>query len=470
MNISEIILEKRRSQALTDTSQEKVAGELFVEAVNKILAQKEFFDNSPTSLGVEIEFGLTYPDLTPVPESIRDKIIDQANQISKEAGQLWSFQPEMGASQIEANQETKAILSNGFKPEELVDLFKRLDDSLLPAAHESGAQVLNMGIHPASKLAGIERTTKPKYIQVPNYHIKNRIDGTELKDELGVHIEPDASAVGMSQALQFNMSVESPKQGVDVLNWMIQMSPSILAITANSRLVGGVDTEWNEPRNEIWNKTHITDIGKRVYLPEKFYNNLEDVFERMGKFPLILNPENEEQALGIATGMNWLGGKLKFLTEGEDLTINKILTEFRPMSTQPTPESNAAAVMLAYGRLRWAIQNNEKLMPFEVIESNAKQAMKRGVDGRYIVKIDDSFKVVDWSTMKRIEVNRATESLVHEGHGSAEEISSFFKSNLPELPTSESLVRELREKGGIQNREVMKDVLIQILNDRGILR
>lgn len=470
MEITEKILEKRKLQAPTNTLQEQRAGELFTNAVEKILMQKDFFDSTPTTIGVEIEFGLTFPDLTPVPESTRDRIIGSANTKATENGSLWIFQPEMGASQIEGNQEKKAILSKGFHPNELIELFRNLDESLLPAVKEFDAKVLNMGIHPASKLAGIERTTKPKYIQVPNYHIKHRIDGTELKEELGVHIEPDASAVGMSQALQFNMSVESPKQGVDVLNWMIQMSPSILAITANSRLVGGVDTEWNEPRNEIWNKTHTTTVGQRVYLPEKFYNNLEDVFERMGKFPLILNPENEEQALGIATGMNWLGGKLKFLTEGEDLTIKKILTEFRPMSTQPTPEANASAVMLAYGRLRWAIQNNENLMPFEVVESNAKQAMKRGVEGKYIVKEEGAYKVVDWQTMKNLEVNRAIEGLVKDGHGSAEQITQFFDTNLPELPTSESLIRELKEKGGIQNREVMKDVLIQVLNDRGILR
>ncbi|MBD3363329.1 hypothetical protein GF362_06455 [Candidatus Dojkabacteria bacterium] len=471
MNINEQIQNIRAQNILTSTPQERRAGNYLGNAFEKLTLQSPFKGHNPRTIGIEAEFSLVHSDLSPIDESLRDQIIDDANLLSNERGGLFSFQPELGAFQIEANQEE--IFSQGFSPDKMVELFTWLDDCLVDAANDKGASVLKMGLHPTLELNNIVRTSKPKYEQVPNHHIENRVeDSFVLMEELGLEEEPDATVVSACNSIQFNMSATSPEEAVDLVNWSIQMSPFLVAITGNSRFAEGVDTGWNEPRNRLWDMTHLTETGHRVFLPDGFFDDVEDVFEHMAKHPLILEPSNEFEALAIATGTNWLASKLKFITD-EDLDIERLLVEFRPISTQQSPEANAAAMTLSIGRLLWALENEEPLLDFEAVENNSSQAQKLGLDGKFTVseKVGDNWEIREVSgwEMRDIEIRKAIEGLVATGSGDTAEIEAFFKENLAEMEPSRVLLQKLEDEGGIENKQVLKDVLINVLSANKIL-
>lgn len=476
MNIKQEILNTRKQNELTNTPQEQRAGELFVGAVERMLEQKEFFDPEAGTVGVEAEFLLVNGDLSPVKEDVRNSVMKSANEISERGEGKWSFQHEMGAAQIEANQSMDAIMQKGFSPNEMVSLFKTLDRDLEEAAKANNAKVLKLGLHPTESLADTDRTSNDKYQIVPNHHIKNRLEESRvLAEELGIPTEPDASAVGLSQALQFNIAAESPKHAVDMVNWLFQITPSVLALTSNASITEGMITDWEEPRNRIWDQTHLTSAGSRVLLPDNgFFHDPESIFKHMGKFPFMLEPDSEFASLAIGTGTKWLASKLKFLADPESLDLEKILVEFRPLSIQQTAEENAAATMFSLGRLFWAKNLNEPLMHFEDVRRNTMTAMKEGMDGMFKVTApigNEKWEVrhVNGNEMKRLEMEKAIHGLVMEGHGSEGEIRDFFDKNMPKEAPSKRLVRKLEEEGGIQNRKVMKDTLIKVLSDSGIL-
>lgn len=475
MTFTEQLIQKRNQNRLTSTQQEQKSGELYARAIDRILEQKNFVDKSPKTFGIEWEYGLVKSDLSPLDEATRDKVIEDANQIAESQNGRIKFVPELGAGQIEINQKSDAVFGVGASPYELLDLCTEVDTTLKQAAHANKANVLSLGIHPTAKLADTVRTSKPRYQQVPNHHKSNRLaEGFGLKDKLGISFEPDASAVALSQALQINVSAESIPQGVDMINYMMQMTPASIAILGNSRIVDGVDTGWNEARNHIWDQTHLTESGHRVLMPDNYFSNIEAVFEHMGKFPLILEPTNEQEALAIATGTNWLAGKLKFITD-QDLNIKKVLAEFRPMAIQQSASQNAAAVMFALGRLMWSLQHKEPLLSFEITKANTTEASQKGLDGMFTVQTKNNasdtwdLKYIDGHEMKRIELQKAIEGLANAGSGSESELRAFFHANMHEQSPSKTLVEKVENKNGLKNKQVFQDTLIGVLKETGIL-
>lgn len=387
MDIQSEILSIRAQNNLTSTTQEKRSGELFANAVEKVLPQCSHFSDSDAGLvGVELENSLTERSGKPLDENTRDNFIGIATGIC-ELGKLpFSVQSELGAAQIEVNQDSKALfLLEGIEIGAVLDFFTQVDQVIQEASHDLGAMSLNLGFHPIADMINVPRTNKPKYRIVPEFHDSNRIPSSmRLKEDLGLTTEPDATVAALTNSIQFNLSMPNVPAAIRAMNLMFQMSPSMLALGGNAGIAHSRDTKWSDFRNHVWEMTHRTKSGRRVFLPEEYILSPQDLFRRMARFPLILEPQDPKSALEIATGTNWLAAKLKFLCDS-NLKLNKLLLEFRPLSLQQTPEENAAMFLLSLGRLKLGMETDEPLFDdFDTVRVNGELAARQGMDASLI--------------------------------------------------------------------------------------
>jgi hypothetical protein len=137
-------------------------------------------------------------------------------------------------------------------------------------------------------------------------------------------------------------------------------------------------------------------------MPERYYTSLEDYFTQIAQYPFILDAP--QAALPIGIGLNWRDTRIKVVK-------NSLVVEFRPVSTQSTPEENYAAMMFYVGRLLWSQHNNEVLFPMEYIVQNRNQAMYEGTDACLWTNLEGSTSYIPSRDALKIEIDRASEGL-----------------------------------------------------------
>lgn len=486
MSISENILSIREQAALTKTVQERQNGRLFAQAAESIVLQAEsFVDATPQQVGVELECLAVQVDgmLTPVQEEERNRILELVNTLATEGYQPVSAQGELGAGQIELNQIADGLFSaDNLSVGEVVDLFRGMDLLLAEAAHANKASTLHLGFHPTADAVGVARTNKEKYTLVPNHHIQHRFaESFGLQELWGTAHEPDATAIGLSNALQFNLSMPNLETALLTMNQLFQISPAILALTGNASLIEASNSGWSDLRNHLWNQTHLTESGPRVFMPEGFIHTLEDLFMRMARFPLISTADDAQSALAISTGTNWLAAKPKFLCD-QDLRLAKLLVEFRPMSLQQTPEQNAAALLLSLGRTRLAQLTCEPLVEdFGIVQQNALRAQQFGNQAELTVNSFD-LATGSWvqqnlsgNALRESEITHAALGLALQGDGSIAtsrfvEIRDFLQQHILVENPSRRLATELGCSWQDGNRQERSEHIVDTLRQLRIVR
>ena len=482
MSIQSEILDIRGRNSLTTTPQEIRSGKLFAVAVERILEQSgHFSDSTPSQVGIELENILTDNQGSPVNAVDRDNFIAMATTLAQDSGLPVTFQQELGAAQIEVNQGSDALFTlDGIEVKEVIDFFRQTDQLLMEAGEKKRSKLLNLGFHPFSNVTNVPRTNKPKYDIVPNHHDGNRTANSRiLQGELNLTKEPDATVAALTNSLQFNLSLQDVPTAIRAMNQMFQMTPIILALGGNAGIAEARDTGWSDFRNHIWDKTHRTAAGQRVFLPEDFIHSPEGLFLRMARFPLILDAPNPKSALEIATGTNWLAAKLKFLCDG-DLNINKLLLEFRPLSIQQTPEENAAMFLLSLGRLKFGMETDEPLFDdFDTVKVNGELAARRGTLATFVTK---KWMGTHWENalvtgpeIRALEIHHASMGLSLTNDGDValaryDSFRNFFQNSIRmENPTAR-LRAELGEtwetRTEAERREHIRDTLIR----SGIMR
>lgn len=476
MDIQTEILSIRERNSLTTTSQEIRSGKLFALAAERILEQAgHFSDPTSSEVGIELESIGTDEIGNPIGAKQRDRMMRVANNLVLQYNSGFSLQPELGAAQIEINQASEAFFQLDYiEIEKVVGLFNQIDSILLEAGEKCGSKFLNLGFHPFADVVNVPRTDKPKYEIVPTHHDGNRSASSRtLQSELNLTKEPDATVAALTNSLQFNISMPDVSTAMRAMNLLFQMTPNMLALGGNAMIAQSEDTRWSDFRNHIWDKTHRTSAGQRVFLPEDFIHSPEDLFLRMARFPLILEPTKAKSALEIATGTNWLAAKLKFLCD-EDLNINKLLLEFRPLSVQQTPEENAAIFLLSLGRLKFGMETNEPLLSdFDTIRVNGELAGRRGSLANLVTnKWDGSnwrTEIVNGAELRELEIHHSSLGLSMNNEGVVpvskyDLFKRFFERNIQVQNPSDRLRADLGttwELGSQKERaEHIRDVLI----------
>jgi len=482
MDIQTEILEIRLNNSMTNTPQERRSGELFATAVEKVLPQCDHFSDPDAGLvGVELENSLTDRSGKPLDEETRDNFIEIATGIGELEKLPITVQPELGAAQIEVNQDSKALFqSQGLEISAVLDFFSQVDQVIKEASHGLGAMSLNLGFHPTADLVNVPRTRKPKYRIVPEFHDSNRIPiSMRLKEDLGLNTEPDATVVALTNSIQFNLSMQDVPTAIKAMNLMFQMTPTMLALGGNAGIASSQNTNWSDFRNHIWEMTHRTKSGRRVFLPEEYILSPQDLFRRMARFPLILDPQEPKSALEIATGTNWLAAKLKFLCDS-DMNLNKLLLEFRPLSLQQTPEENAAMFLLSLGRLKFGMETDEPLFDdFDTIRVNGEIAARQGMDSSLIahkwVGSHWESNLLTGSEFRDIEIHHAAMGLSMTSDMQVsitryDVIRDFLEHNIGPQNPSERLRAKLGSTWELGNENERREHIRDVLINSNILR
>lgn len=377
-------------------------------------------DDESIKIGLEVEYSLVNRSLAQVTEETRDDVI----------GGLKAFtDAELGASQVELRTDPIDIKNrSGFGAvyESLSDRQRQVQES----ARKCGTMLLSNGSNPFIFIEAIQRTSKPKYVTVPNFYNDHRGDVQTALGSEGLDLG-EAAVMSLFNSVQANIEAKSFEDAIDKTNRSLMIGPLIVALTGNSRYVEFKDSSFDDVRMMAWAISHdtrtVAEIEKgvctRVGLPANYYGDLSDYFAEVSSYPFIL--DDPDHALEISIGLNWRDTRIKFI--GRSAVV-----EFRPVSTQPTPEENAAAMAFYVGRLLWSQKNDEDLLPLSLVRENQLNAMAHGHRADLWVS-HDRFAKAPATEVLPIEIERAAVGLTESGVGDtvfSEQLLSILRGNI----------------------------------------
>ncbi|MBI5153189.1 MAG: hypothetical protein HZA36_01890 [Parcubacteria group bacterium] len=379
------MLDKNKAQ-----QNEKEMRESFNKKARDMIGQEERFRKTEGTqlVGIESEVAIDAPHAKMEElEGIRDALIGEIGD---------GADKELGASQVELRNPGPfdILSSNGFS--DLRKEYACMLATLIKAAHMRGYSVLRVGANPFLPIKDTPRTSKPKYVQVPNFYNTHRGKHVDTLIGLGAtQIDIGfAEVVSLFQSFQVNIEARSFVDAINQMNRSFVIAPYLLALSGNARFLNCADTHLNDMRMVAWEKSHDTrlqdirvlswerafdirtphEIGAgnmlRIGLPERYFVDTEDYLARAGQFPYILH--NPEAALQIAIGMTWLDARVKFINDS-------CVVELRLLPTQPTINEEMLLTLIYIGRLVDAQIRNEPLLPIEYVRENRLSAMMYGV-------------------------------------------------------------------------------------------
>jgi len=353
---------------------EKEMERAFWHKANSLLLDSEQFvkPGKIVRVGLEEEIAIYKKGLSPNDyEQIRDEIVAQ--------NQEWT-DVELGTSQIEIRTLPTIITNGGLCS--LVDAYNERLAIVTRFCREKGCVVLRTGANPFLPIDKIQRTNREKYQLVPSHHDANRRAGinTIVGSNGGIDIG-QAAIVSLFQSFQINLEAESFEDAIEKLNYSLMIGPQILALATNSRFLNLQDTGISDIRMPAWEISHdvrtLEEINSgqelRVGLPERYFIDMKDYFNRTARFPFILY--DPEHALEIGIGLHWTDTRIKVIG-------NSLVVEFRLIPTQPHLSEEIGLMLLWIGRIVYAQKAKEALLPFNYVRENRTSVINHGLSGK----------------------------------------------------------------------------------------
>lgn len=390
-----------RQEVLSSSPNEVAMLTAFQEQTQEILANPDRFrkNGSKIPFGIEVEYGLIDGEMEQASEGDRDGIIQDHPDY---------LDVELGAAQLEMRTDPIDLRRN---PAAILDQLIERDEEIKQSANARGLQLISHGTNPFVPTRGIVRSSNTKYQLVPNHHNDNQrenlktIVGKPDKVDIG-----DAAIIGIANSVQANIEATNDVDAVDKLNRSFQIGPMVVSMFGNARFLETKDTGIQDIRMIGWEVSHDTraeaDVRAgevtRVGLPADYYESLEDYFAQIEKYPFILN--TPQAALFVGIGLNWRDTRIKVVKDS-------LVVEFRPVSTQATPEENFAAMMFYTGRLFWSQLNEEDILSMQQVEQNRNEAMLNGSQARLWTNVNGNVKRLTASEALKYEIARAKEGL-----------------------------------------------------------
>lgn len=425
-----------KTENVQTEQRESVMKAAFQSSVSELLTHREQFNKPPGALriGFEMEASVLLSDGSPATEVVRNNIIEQVPHAD----------PELGAQQIEWRTDPINIAETGGLAQ-LVNQAVQRDEDMKIAATQNGAQILRMGTQPLIQLSEIKRTNKEKYRKVPDFHDKHR---KRTDTQIGVVEQVDVASAGvvaLLNSLQCNLEASSLEDAVDLTNRSLMIGPMVVALSGNARFMEGKDTGFNDVRATAWEVSHDTrnggerkrNKGLRIGLPEDYFQNIEDYFQRVGSHPFILDDPNN--ALRIGIGLFWQDTRIKIIN-------NSAVVEFRPVSIQPSVEEDIAVMLFYLGRLQWSQMTREELAPIDTVREQRALAMQVGIQ--------------PFVETLPIELQRSFAALVAKGM-KAEEMQPFFGILQQRIQNGKTPSDELAERVQNSGGVISVDTLLQ---------
>jgi len=390
-----------RQEALTSSPNEAAMLEAFQQQTQEILNNRERYrkKGDKVPFGIEVEYGLVDDKMEQASESDRDSIIQDHSDY---------LDVELGAAQLEMRTEPIDLRQN---PSIILDQLIERDEEIRASANSRGLQLLSHGTNPFVPVRGIVRSSHTKYQLVPNHHNDNQRESLKTivgkPDRVDVG---DAAIIGIANSVQANIEATDDVDAVDKLNRSFQIGPMVVSMFGNARFLETKDTGIQDIRMIGWEISHDTRSDEdvragevtRVGLPADYYESLEDYFQQIEHYPFILNIP--QAAIFVGIGLNWRDTRIKVVNDS-------LVVEFRPVSTQSTPEENYAAMMFYTGRLFWSQLNGEELLSMDQVVQNRNEAMQNGSQAKLWTNVNGRVKRLTAQEAMEYEIARAKEGL-----------------------------------------------------------
>lgn len=400
---------------------EKRMRERFIERARKIMQETPSDPLDVPKMGLEIEMFATEDDGTPA--------------LADVFTHLDFVDMELGATQIEVRTDPIELDSIEKLEEEI-----NAKEKMLRTVDK---KVVRIGAIPNIPLHKVKVAPKEKYKVVPKFHDKHR--GSHIQTEIGGVDFNQANCMSLFSSTQFNIQADSLEDAVDKANRSFMISPFLVAVSGNARIVAGQDTEINDIRMMAWLASHDLRSeeeikqGKetRIGTPNTYFSSIEDYFSRCSSHPFILDIPGA--ALEVGIGLFWLDTRIKFID-------NKPIVEYRAMSAQPSAKEDVAMAAFYLGRLAYSQKREEPLMDMVTVHANRKSAMK---DGLRAILVSDGKEILADTAIEN-ELNKAEYGLLMLGYSDEEikEHANVIRERLDRWKTpSDIFVEEVEEKG-----------------------
>jgi hypothetical protein len=319
---------------------------------------------------------------------------------------------ELGASQIELRTDPVDMED----PRQLLVHLEGREAQL--RTHANGVQPVRIGAIPNLAVADIQVTNKEKYHIVPAFHDSRR--GEHINTHVGGVNFNQAAAVGLFSSTQINMQANGLEDAVDKMNRSLMISPSLVALSGNARIIDGKDTGINDIRMLGWHVSHDIRTADqlrrgeetRIGTPNRYFDSINDYFTRIAKRPFILDAP--EAAFEIGIGLNWLDTRIKFIG-------GRPIVEYRAMSVQPSAKEDVGMTLFYLGRLTYSQRVQEPLMDMGLVHQNRDSAMRDGLKG----KLYSGGKLVDATLAVENELHQAELGLEMLGYQKSE-VQEYF--------------------------------------------
>ncbi len=385
--------------------------------------EADFEEPEGLTAGVETEYFIVDGNDQPISEEERDELIGKGEEVEG----LENWDHELGASMAEtASDPIRGIQDLG----QLEAAIRQPEDEMLRRLEGTEYQLIRSGTNPNQDLDEIERTTEPKYVEVPDAYGEMRrrnVEGHDLDFSEDLGVERITSEFGSEDSInpkneelpatisstQLNVQAEDMDDAIEKANIGYAIAPYITALSGNSRFVDGKDLGHSDTRVELWEKAFDIgnfekddiDIGKL----DEYFQDFDDYIERIKEQPRIVNDESrdtideetreavESAPLDVGQGMYWKDSRIK-LVEGPEVK-DELIVEFRQNSTQPTVAEDTAVHAFYLGRMAYEEEQDSDLLDIGKVNQNRYQAMRKGMDA----------ELYDWETGELNEVGEVLE-------------------------------------------------------------
>lgn len=428
---------------LLESKEENEMRGAFTEQINEILENEDRYENNNEDwkIGLEVEYASVDENFNTPPRELRNNVINSFD--------FADF--EVGATQIEMRTSPENLTSFSSLEEQLNNREKKI----AARAQEESLRILRLGTNPFVDINRVERTDKPKYEEVPNFHDEHRhpsVQQTFGRKE-GEVIDPrSADIAALINSAQANVEAEGFEDATVKANFTYMISPYISALSANSQFMDHKDLGFADTRMLLWEKSH--DIRSEEEIPEEpvsagklneYYKDIEDYFERVREEPFILH--DPDHALDIGIGTYWKDSRIKFIDD-EEADKHDILVESRAMSTQPTVEEEIAMHAFYIGRLAYA-QNEEfheggreEKLDIKKVNRNRYSAMHKGLDTKLYTPDGE---LMEADEVLRREISKAKEGLEAAGIEADQKYFDVLDDRLEEGSPSSQMAEGFRQ-------------------------
>lgn len=370
---------------------------------------KADYSNEGELIGIESEYAVVDSDFNPVSAEKRDKAIESLDFAEK----------EVGASMVELVTDSLAVDSL----EDLYDELSSKEDRLVENMKDNDLHLVRHGVHPTVEIGDVPMSDGQRYQELVNHFDARRGEVEEFGDE---PVRPEgADVVGAICATHLNVTAEDFDDAVEKANYLTMIQPWAMAMSGNSRIVEGKDTGYNSTRmspmwevnyNGVDNPQRHTQSG----MADDYHEDIGDYLQSLSAiFPK--DPEEREEADLVENGNaeRWKDDRIKFYT-GEGENENRgIVVEGRLGDNQPTAEEEIAYHGFLRGRLAYAQENDEPLIPIENARHNRDAAIQDGLDAEMFFwgEDGDNYNLVTGKPSERNleEIKKAKEGLQYLG-------------------------------------------------------